>query len=208
MKYYHLTKKENIESILKNGILPKCGENTSLVESDIGNYIFFTNKKNLQIWSLFLNRHYVVEIELNNRLKRRDYNAYSEYYTNKEISPQYIVNHYEFNPSRVSKHTKELLFSYLEYMSFVCDDYLDYDTTLKDARSIAMRKDTANTLYVFAINPIYFDKYIDNYEALCKQYFSLETISLLKYSTEKEVNKNIKRKVKFFINYLEKCIPK
>lgn len=45
MKYYHLTKKENIESILKNGILPKCGENTSLVESDIGNYIFFTKKR-------------------------------------------------------------------------------------------------------------------------------------------------------------------
>lgn len=170
---------------------------------------FFLQKKEFtEIWSLFLNRHYVVEIELNNRLKRRDYNAYSEYYTNKEISPQYIVNHYEFNPSRVSKHTKELLFSYLKYMSFVCDDYLDYDTTLKDTRSIAMRKDTANTLYVFAINPIQFDKYLDNYEKLYKQYFSLETISLLKSLVEKEVNKNIKKKVKFFINYLEKCIAK
>lgn len=47
-KFYEILsfdKKENIESILKDGIIPKCGENTSLVESDIGNYIFLQIKR-------------------------------------------------------------------------------------------------------------------------------------------------------------------
>lgn len=205
MKFYHLTNKDNIESILKYGILPKCGENTSMVEKNIGDYIFLTSKKDLEIWSLFLNRHYVVEVELKYRPKRRSYsNEYAEYYTETSIEPNCIISHYEFNPIKLTKYTRDLLVSYMEYMSFVCDDYLDCDPTSRKLTSIQDRTIAANTLKVFATNPIYFKKYLKNSKELYKTIFG-GYVELLSNNVKKEVNKDIKSKVTFFLDYFKEC---
>ena len=204
MKFYHLTKKENVENILINGIQPKCGENTQMVEKEIGNYIFLTSKKDLEIWSLFLNRHYVIEVELDYRPKRRTYSNYAEYYTENSINSNCIVNHYEYNPTKVTKHTKDLLVSYMEYIAFTCEDYLDLDPTSKNLNSINDRKFSTNILKVVATNPIYFNNYLNNAKELYKSILG-GYLELLKERILKENNKEIKSNLEFFIDYLEKC---
>lgn len=92
---YHITTKENIESIIKHGLIPSLGER-SLSKMDINKAIyFFDNINNFQMWAELLYPNIDIKnLELLRfNLKRRKWyihNGGEDFYLLNKVPPQKI----------------------------------------------------------------------------------------------------------------------
>jgi hypothetical protein len=201
MKLYHLTNKENVSNILKEGILPKCGKNTQLVEKDIGDYTFLTDKEDLDIWATFLNKDYVIEVELENTPRIRKYGyLYNEYYVDEVIMPSSITNHYEYKLGEISDHTKDVIDNYLTmFINDVCDRYCDCDYTCQGS-AYDDRMFISEEMLIIAANPLPFKKFLPVEKCEYEREFNVGRLELY---LEDETDTLILKNVRTFINWLK-----
>lgn len=96
---YHVTKKENVESIMKNGLIPQIGKNSILV-GEAKPYIFLCEKESIPFWKILLEGDVVLEI------KDRD-DGYSEYIEGYSFATCREYNACDvISPNRISVYSK------------------------------------------------------------------------------------------------------
>ena len=111
-KFYHVTKKEYLETILKNGLKPSIGDNSLLAQEDTPR-IYLCAYDDIPYWKILLNADVVLEIS---NLDRDfdgtyEYEYYSEYITTISIPAEHIT---------VMDYTIDTT----EYMQTLCIDVL------------------------------------------------------------------------------------
>lgn len=81
MTVYHITDKENINSILTEGLLPMCGENSRLV-SDYSHAIYLCDFNSIKYWSILLCRNSIIKITISDAIIEKaiqtNYGDYNE----------------------------------------------------------------------------------------------------------------------------------
>lgn len=90
-KLYHITKKENLDVILREGLKPCIGKN-SAVANDCEKTIYLSNFYDLPYWRIMLDGDIILEISNINKNKLRSFNfsIYSEYTYDDIIAPENI----------------------------------------------------------------------------------------------------------------------
>lgn len=79
MYLYHLTKKENMKSILDNGLIPKIGEHSKIVGEDTP-AIYMSERKHIPYWRMiFPDLDALVKIEFEGNLD--DYDVYTQQFS-------------------------------------------------------------------------------------------------------------------------------
>lgn len=99
MIMYHLTKKEHLEGIKTNGLIPSMGKNSSKVSEDRKN-VFLTEEKFLNIWGHFLHSNVVIKLDIDEKdiVDAFEYDYYSEKLTN-HIPAKKILEIKDFLPT-------------------------------------------------------------------------------------------------------------
>ena len=127
-KLYHLTEKENVEKILKEGLIPQIGKNSELVE-ETEPCIYMSRRQDVPYWALILNRYEVLCITVDDilfdDLDEYNYANYKEYIYRLPIPASSIR---KSNLSTVLAHDKykNVLLSYLHDISEVCVNFAKY----------------------------------------------------------------------------------
>lgn len=62
MTYYHLTDEQKVPLILKNGLIPSCGNNSILAE-DFTECVYLTDRASVEYWSALLSYSTVMEVD-------------------------------------------------------------------------------------------------------------------------------------------------
>lgn len=123
---YHITKIYNIQSIVKNGLLPNCGENSSSIGDKTG-YLFFTTYENIDFWiqQFNLNRSEIIILKFVAENEGNRIHEKNDFCTNKSIPADqiYVVtdngnipikDFYLINKDKLEKSNKENIINQLE----------------------------------------------------------------------------------------------
>ncbi len=183
--YYHLTSKENIDSILNNGLLPKIGSNSNLV-SETDKCIYLTDKESLPVWMILLNKDMILAIDINREMRTCNYGAglYNEYITKDPIPASAIKVSATIDFDR-NYYTKKILIEYMYTISIICSNIarlyarkqdIDINTVneIKSISTVLSRLDSSKfSDDDYAEIKDYIRKYGDEGEfTLCDTYFN------------------------------------
>lgn len=93
MSYYHITSKENVNKILKEGLIPQIGTNSSLCGVKTP-YVYLCERKDVPYWKIILGETEVLHIDLpkevEEQLEQYEYAAYQEFFLTSTIPAEYI----------------------------------------------------------------------------------------------------------------------
>lgn len=80
--FYHLTNKENVESIIRTGLVPRYGANSDMCSDDKG-FVYLCGFHAVDYWSWLLNKDTIIGFEIHQPLKLEYtwYGSYSEFRT-------------------------------------------------------------------------------------------------------------------------------
>lgn len=90
--YYHVTTKDKLPDIMKDGLKPMVGENASAVNEEEP-AVYLCRRRDIPYWLVLTNGNTVLKIDrhgLNLPLKSWAYDNYEEYTTDKGIDPKWI----------------------------------------------------------------------------------------------------------------------
>jgi len=147
---YHLTNKEFLDAVLKNGLIPKTGDNSELV-SEQEPRIYLTSKKDIELWSFILRKYEVLKVDVTGmETENRNYGAYAEYLITTPISPKRIkyCGTHQFH---MSANIEGLMISYLHDLNYIARMFLRaHEENDKDLMECAV--DSANAFLTININ--------------------------------------------------------
>lgn len=138
--YYHLTSKENINSILNEGLLPKIGDNSSLV-FEATKRIYLTDEESLPVWMILLNKDAVLAIDIDRKMQTCNYGAglYNEYITEDPIPASAIKVSAAISYDK-NYYTKKILIEYMYTISIICSNVARMHARRTDIDINAVRK--------------------------------------------------------------------
>jgi hypothetical protein len=99
---YHVTKNENLSSIMKDGIVKQIGDNSKLNdETELS--VYLCEEDEVDIWKILLNGDVVIKVNTDyldeDYLEKVDYSAYSEIIYGKNIPKKAIIDFKNLVPS-------------------------------------------------------------------------------------------------------------
>lgn len=118
--FYHLTDKECLDEILKNGLKPKIGRNSEMVH-ETEPAIYLCRRKDLPYWKIQLGKSIVLQISNFDESDAEHcvYNGYDEWICKKDIPAENIKRVYTAKPE--SKHMKDLCIGYISSLNKCCE---------------------------------------------------------------------------------------
>lgn len=123
MKLYHLTKSSNIDGILKNGLMPKIGENSKSV-SEEEDTVYLCDKDSILYWKILLGADAIIEVEMeelpgdSQRYRTHDGSSYIEYMHYETIhSANLKIVHDDISDIDVQVVMEQLCVQYLHTLS-------------------------------------------------------------------------------------------
>lgn len=124
MKLYHLTTEENINSILKNGLQPKIGNNSAACH-EIEPAIYLSDKQSLPYWYILTGQQVLIEVNITDTsaLTQYDYHDYQEYMVKQPIESSHLKRiklPKTMNAEKYMKCMRELCESYIWTFSALC----------------------------------------------------------------------------------------
>ena len=87
--YYHLTTEDNAKKILKEGLKPMIGDNSSLVEESKP-AIYLSDFESIIYWKIILDRNVILQVDCDIEPKKCNYSLYNEYILHREIPAEKI----------------------------------------------------------------------------------------------------------------------
>ncbi len=120
--YYHVTTKDKLDAIMKEGLKPTIGKNSASVNEDEP-AIYLSNRRDIPYWSILLRTDTVLKID--SRGIDLDewswtYDNYEEFRTHKPISPQWITKSSRPNKAESFAAMRDLAKSYIYTLSYMC----------------------------------------------------------------------------------------
>lgn len=127
-RLYHLTEKENVNRILKNGLVPKIGRNSQMAK-ELEPCIYLARSQDVPYWAIILNKYEVLSVDIDDNLfsdlEEFEYSNYKEYLYHLPI-PASCIHKSSLSTTLEYDKYKTLLLSYLEDMSEVCVSFAKY----------------------------------------------------------------------------------
>ena len=116
---FHVTKKENIESILQEGIVAQIGMNSQNV-METENMVYLCDETSVPYWSIILGADAVFKVSgiKSESCVRYDYGPYIEYAYPYDIAPEHIEVFSDAIPGREAA-MKDLCLSYINTVSAI-----------------------------------------------------------------------------------------
>jgi hypothetical protein len=107
MILYHLTTKNNLDSILKNGLIPQIGKNSSFVGEE-DPYIYLSNLDDIHIWSIIFKDYDIcITVDVDEQeVEEYKYEIYSEFLYKQIIPKTKIISYEEYKYKRTKKVNK------------------------------------------------------------------------------------------------------
>lgn len=131
---YHVTTEESAKNILKNGLIPKIGERSQLVD-ETEKYVYLCGRKDVPFWSLILDKPVVLRVELKDGEVDENnvyqYSYYSETLT-ESVIPAERIRKSQVSRSLTDEQMKDLALSYVDMISFICVRFAEYITYIDD----------------------------------------------------------------------------
>lgn len=139
MQYlYHLTTKDAVNSILKNGLKPSIGERSKQV-GETKKAIYICGKHDIPYWQAILGLNTVLKIDANdieiNRENTFETGMYTEYMIHTTIPPEKITVETLNKHKPSNKIIHDLALSYMSNISYLCvacAKYYTYKNTDKE----------------------------------------------------------------------------
>lgn len=119
---YHITTKEALPEILKNGLKPMIGNNSQLVDESIP-AVYLCRHKDVPYWRILLDKSVVLKIDISYFTAKElddiffSYELYAEYVYRKEIPPHIISRCYI--PLQQERQMRDLCMGYLHRVSYL-----------------------------------------------------------------------------------------
>lgn len=174
---YHITRKEKLNDIMTNGIIPKNGLNSEMCgESD--DFVYLTDEKSLPYWYILtggdtvisVDKDIVMELETVGRLFPRDYSRYSEYRVLCTIPAKYLKITDGPSEVKLSKAMSTLAYGYTNSISDMCYELLRADIIRCDIEEMKFIASCAESLIAIAeridfwtVNPFEYRSMIMDY---------------------------------------------
>lgn len=115
--YYHVTDKENLKSILENGLEPRIGKQSSLV-GEQEPFVFLCKRKDVGKWKIILNKQVVLQIR-NLKIPDDNFNHFyicDEFFVQSNIPVSDIKRVYT-NFNYTKDEMKNICLSYIDIIS-------------------------------------------------------------------------------------------
>ena len=129
MMLYHLTNHNNIKSIMEHGLLPRCGNNSLLV-NDYAEQICLSTLNDIPYWHLnLLDADVLLKVNCPDGINilKTSYDIYDEYAVYDPIPPKFIEIEPNI-PESKSFHVKQIAKENLYFMTYLVHDIFDkYD---------------------------------------------------------------------------------
>lgn len=132
MKLYHVTKLENVQNILKHGLIPYIGNNSKIIDEK-SKRIYLCDFDSIPYWSVICKGNVVLSIDIDeSKMREYDfevykYTLYKEFITTKSISSKYIkIINYKINNVTINYINKNLCSELLYKLSRFCSDCARY----------------------------------------------------------------------------------
>lgn len=129
--YYHLTQPEFVTTIQKEGLKPMLGERSKSI-GDKEERLCLCSESSIDAWAIMLGTNTVIKVAVQNedKMKLVDQGNVSDEYTyDGIISPEYIVDIFTVNPSKIILN--KLRYSYICGLSEFCTYCARYYTELE-----------------------------------------------------------------------------
>lgn len=125
MKYfYHLTDKDALPGILKNGLIPQIGPRSESAK-ETENFVFLCRHKDIPYWKILINKPVLLRVYLDQeKTEEYGYDCYSEYLVKDKIPPENIKRVYP--KIDTVKAMKDLCVSYIYTFSHLVTDFARY----------------------------------------------------------------------------------
>lgn len=127
-RLYHITEKENVDKILKEGLIPKIGKHSEMVEESEP-CIYLSRKQDVPYWALLLDKHEVLRIDVDDilfaDLDEFNYANYKEYIYRLPIDAS-LIHKSNLSTVLAPDKYKTILLSYIYDLSEVCTSFAKY----------------------------------------------------------------------------------
>ena len=161
--YYHLTTEDNAKKILKEGLKPMIGDNSSLVEESKP-AIYLSDFESIIYWKIILDRNVILQVDCDIEPKKCNYSLYNEYILHREIPAEKIqISTFCESNSEYKSCMKKLCNDYLWIFSEFCSDCAYYYSGMQAVKReeffkelLISSKSIVNTMYNLNYN--YTDK--------------------------------------------------
>lgn len=118
MTLYHITDKEVLPDIMRDGIKPMIGKNSKSVNEDVP-AIYVCTRGSVGYWKAILGKKVVLKIEgikLTKEDEKHDYGFYGEYVLHKKIPASHVKQVYLYTSD---EQMKKLCLSYIDTISYI-----------------------------------------------------------------------------------------
>lgn len=126
---YHVTDKEHLPLILKNGLIPQIGENAIICDED-AEAIYLCDCGSVLYWQILLDKPVVVRFPINaiptHDLEKFEYAGYEEYVTHHAIPAESIQKVSMRMPKNITYAMRKLCINYLYTISDMCIQFARY----------------------------------------------------------------------------------
>lgn len=124
-RFYHLTDRESVPLILKNGLQPQIGKNSQIVQES-KSYVYLCDAQSIPYWSILLGKNTVLQVCIPDEylFDTYTYDGYSEIVLWRTISPQFISR--AEMTLKTEPAMQHLCVSHLTLISSFCADCARY----------------------------------------------------------------------------------
>lgn len=121
---YHVTYKDNVDDILKRGLIPQIGKNSKFA-GEPAEMVYLCDRKDVGYWLFVLNADIVLEVEDVDKddCSSYEYAFYSEFLYRWDIEPEQI-RVVDIKPTK--EQIKKLCFHYLGRANIACQHIAEY----------------------------------------------------------------------------------
>lgn len=150
LTFYHLTTEDNVNSILKDGLIPHIGERSQSV-GELKKHVYLCNEEDVPFWSAVLSLPVVLKVNMKeaeiNTNNVYHYSYYSETLIDTPISAERICRS-NISTELTAEQKKDLSLSYLGMISYTCVKFATYITYISDTEKESMARHNLNNAEV------------------------------------------------------------
>lgn len=148
MKLYHITKNDNIESIMQNGLIPQINEKSKSV-NETDSLIYLCPYDDIPVWKIILGYDTVLCVDLpdDTPVSPYCYSVYMEYTYDKIISPANITV-VDDTAELTNDRYKKLLFAFIDTVSYLSVSFARQINYPNQKRDISVSKTAKNILNI------------------------------------------------------------
>lgn len=128
---YHVTKKEKLKEIMKEGLKPQIGENSALCFEQEPS-VYLCDRKSAVYWAIMLDADTVIRVQhdfAEGEVEEYQHSSVKEYITSVVIPSECLKRDYGVITEKSrAKAMRELCEDYIHGLSYICTEYARYYT--------------------------------------------------------------------------------